>query len=117
MVNIYDTANQLANDLRETQQFLALKEAMDAVKADEDSLALFKELDAAQMEIMEAQQTGKELTEEQQDDFKSLNERVSQNTTLQSILLAEQAVYTLLNDVQKNIGQPLSEAYEDLRKA
>ncbi|APP02792.1 YlbF family regulator [Lactobacillus delbrueckii] len=117
MVNIYDTANQLANDLRETQQFLALKEAMDAVKADEDSLALFKELDAAQMEIMEAQQTGKELTEEQQDDFKSLNERVSQNTTLQSMLLAEQAVYTLLNDVQKNIGQPLSEAYEDLRKA
>ncbi|MFS8961964.1 YlbF family regulator [Lactobacillus delbrueckii] len=117
MVNIYDTANQLANDLRETQQFLALKEAMDAVKADEDSLALFKELDAAQMEIMEAQQTGKELTEEQQDDFKSLNERVSQNTTLQSMLLAEQAVYTLLNDVQKNIGQPLSEAYEYLRKA
>ncbi|MDF4030172.1 YlbF family regulator [Lactobacillus delbrueckii] len=117
MVNIYDTANQLANYLRETQQFLALKEAMDAVKADEDSLALFKELDAAQMEIMEAQQTGKELTEEQQDDFKSLNERVSQNTTLQSMLLAEQAVYTLLNDVQKNIGQPLSEAYEDLRKA
>lgn len=117
MVNIYDIANQLANDLRETQQFLALKEAMDAVKADEDSLALFKELDAAQMEIMEAQQTGKELTEEQQDDFKSLNERVSQNTTLQSMLLAEQAVYTLLNDVQKNIGQPLSEAYEDLRKA
>ena len=44
MVNIYDTANQLANDLRETQQFLALKEAMDAVKADEGSLALFKEL-------------------------------------------------------------------------
>ena len=37
MVNIYDTANQLANDLRETQQFLALKEAMDAVKADEGS--------------------------------------------------------------------------------
>ena len=73
MVNIYDTANQLANDLRETQQFLALKEAMDAVKADEDSLALFKELDAAQMEIMEAQQTGKDLTEEQQDHFKSLN--------------------------------------------
>lgn len=117
MVNIYDTANQLANDLRETQQFLALKEAMDAVKADADSLALFKELDAAQMEIMEAQQTGKELTEEQQGHFKSLNERVSQNTTLQSMLLAEQAVYTLLNDVQKNIGQPLSEAYEDLRKA
>ena len=117
MVNIYDAANQLANDLRETQQFLALKEAMDAVKADEGSLALFKELDAAQMEIMEAQQTGKELTEEQQGHFKSLNERVSQNTTLQSMLLAEQAVYTLLNDVQKNIGQPLSEAYEDLRKA
>lgn len=117
MVNIYDTANQLANDLRETQQFLALKEAMDTVKADEDSLALFKELDAAQMEIMEAQQTGKDLTEEQQDHFKSLNERVSQNTTLQNMLLAEQAVYTLLNDVQKNIGQPLSEAYEDLRKA
>lgn len=39
MVNIYDTANQLANDLRGTQQFLALKEAMDAVKADEGSLA------------------------------------------------------------------------------
>ena len=106
MANIYDTANQLANDLRGTQQFLALKEAMDAVKADEGSLALFKELDAAQMEIMEAQQTGMELTEEQQGHFKSLNERVSQNTTLQSMLLAEK-LFTPCSTTYKRISASL----------
>lgn len=117
MINIYDTANQMAEDLRQTQQFEALKAAMDKVKASPESLALFKELDAAQMEVMEAQSAGKELSQEQKDHFASLNSRVSQDTTLQGMLLAEQGVYALMNDLQMSISQPLADAYEDLRKA
>ncbi|CCK84111.1 UPF0342 protein LBU_1322 [Lactobacillus equicursoris 66c] len=117
MINIYDTANQMAEDLRQTQQFEALKAAMDKVKSSPESLALFKELDAAQMEVMEAQSAGKELSQEQKDHFASLNSRVSQDTTLQGMLLAEQGVYALMNDLQKSISQPLADAYEDLRKA
>ena len=49
MVNIFDSANQVAEDLKQTQEFVALKQAMAAVKANPDSLALFKELDQAQM--------------------------------------------------------------------
>lgn len=117
MVNIFDSANQVAEDLKQTQEFVALKQAMAAVKANPDSLALFKELDQAQMEIMEAQANGKALTDKQKDHFESLNSRVSQDGTLQGMLLAEQQVYTLLNEVQKNIGKPLTDEYEDLRNA
>ena len=34
MVNIYDTANELSNQLKETQEYQGLKKAFDSLKAD-----------------------------------------------------------------------------------
>lgn len=44
MVNIYDTANQMEQDLKQTQQYQELKAAYEALKADEKAYACFKEL-------------------------------------------------------------------------
>ena len=44
MVNIYDTANQMEQDLKQTQQYQELKAAYEALKADGKAYACFKEL-------------------------------------------------------------------------
>ena len=40
VVNIYDTANEMERQMRETQEFQALKEAFAELKKDEDAFAL-----------------------------------------------------------------------------
>lgn len=42
MVNIYDAANKLAEDLTQTDQYKKLQEAIKAVEDDKDASALFK---------------------------------------------------------------------------
>lgn len=37
VVNIYDTANELERQMRQTQEFIGLKEAFDDLKADQGS--------------------------------------------------------------------------------
>ncbi len=42
VVNIYDTANELSRQLRETQEYQGLQKAFEALKADGDTFDTFK---------------------------------------------------------------------------
>lgn len=116
MVNIYDTANQLAEDLTKTDQYKALADAIKAVEADSESSALFKRMDELQSKIMQAQQTGKPLSAEDQQAYKDLNDEVQKNAKIVSLLQTEQGLYDLLGDIQKAYSKPINDLYEDLRK-
>ena len=70
MVNIYDTANQMEQDLKQTQQYQELKAAYEAMKADEKAYACFKELQDLQDQLQQKQMQGN-ITEE---DVKELQE-------------------------------------------
>ena len=52
MINIYDSANQLAQDLTKTDQYKAVGDAVKAVQADSESAAMFKKMDELQAKIM-----------------------------------------------------------------
>lgn len=117
MINIYDSVNKLASDLQQTPEYTALKNSIDAVRKNETSLALFKQLDKLQGEVMQAQSAGKALTEDQQKQMKDLDTKISQDGALQGLLLAEQQVYGLLNDIQKTTSKPITDLYDDLRNA
>ena len=116
MINIYDSANQLAEDLSKTDQYKALADAIKAVETDKESLALFKKMDELQSKIIQAQQTGKPLAAEEQQAYKDLNDQVQKNDKIVSLLKTEQGLYDLLGDVQKTYTKPINDLYEDLRK-
>ena len=100
MVNIYDTANQMEQDLKQTQQYQELKAAYEALKADGKAYACFKELQD-------------NITEE---DFKELQEagaKAKDFETLQTLMLKEQALSMLMDEVSKIIFQPVQELYQD----
>ena len=55
MVNIYDTANELAKQMRETQEFTALEAAFNDMMSDQESFDLFKKFQKAQSEAQQKQ--------------------------------------------------------------
>ncbi|QJD73829.1 YlbF family regulator [Lactobacillus acetotolerans] len=115
MVNIYDSANQLASDLQKTNEFKALQEAVAGVKNNKDSLALFKKMDKLQTKIIDAQRSGKDLTKEDQKDYKDLNEKVQKDVGIIKLLKAEQGLYKTVDDVQKTFTEPINDLYDDIR--
>lgn len=48
MINVYDTANQLEKDLRESQEYKDLQAVVAKVKADDATFAVYKKLREAQ---------------------------------------------------------------------
>lgn len=115
MVNIYDAANKLAEDLTQTDQYKKLQEAIKVVEDDKDASALFKKMDELQNKIMQAQQAGQPLSAEDQQAYKDLNDQVQKNDKIVSLLTNEQGLYDLLGEVQKAYTKPINDLYEDLR--
>ena len=53
VVNIYDTANEMERQMRETQEFQALKEAFAELKKDEDAFGTFQKFQEKQMQAQQ----------------------------------------------------------------
>nr|WP_225350831.1 YlbF family regulator [Lacticaseibacillus camelliae] len=64
MANVYDSANQLAEDLKSSQQFQDLKKSYDMLKLDTMGYALFQQFQNLQMSLQQKQAAGQEVTEE-----------------------------------------------------
>ena len=116
MVNVYVSANQLAEDLKKTPEYTALKEAVQSVKNDENSSNLFQKMDDVQTKIMAAQQSGQPLTDDVKNYYKELNDKVQKDANIVKLLTAEQGLYKLIDDLQKTFTSPINDLYSDLRK-
>ena len=64
-VNIYDTANTLEQQLRETKEFKELKTSYEAMKTNKAAFDLFKDFQEIQMQLSQKQMNGEELTDEE----------------------------------------------------
>ena len=65
VVNIYDTANELSRQLRETQEYQGLQKAFEALKADSDTFDTFKKFQQAQADAQHKQMTGQQPTDDE----------------------------------------------------
>ena len=115
MINIYDSANQVAADLQKLDEFKALENAVHAVKNNEESAALFKQMDEMQTKIINSQTEGRDFPKDLEEDYKKLNEKVQKNDQILQLLQAEQAVSKTIEDVQRTITKPVNDLYDGLR--
>ena len=115
MVNVYDSANKLAEDLTQTDQYKALQKAIKDVEENDESSAMFKKMDELQAKIMQAQQSGQPLSDEDQKAYQELNAQVQKNDKIVALLKSEQGLYDLLGEIQKAYTKPINDLYEDLR--
>lgn len=116
MINIYDSANKMAEDLKQTPEFKALETAIKNVEENETSRHLFEQMDEIQSKIMQAQQTGQALDDSTKESYQKLNDQVQKDEVIVKLLNAEQGVYKLIDDLQKTFTRPINDLYSDLRK-
>lgn len=117
MASILDTANQVGEELKQTDEFKALEQAIDAVKADPATVDLYKRMEKLQQNIMAAQQANQPITDDLQKEYQEVNAAIEKSDLLKDMITKEQGVFNVLNDVQQVYTKPLNELYNTLKEA
>lgn len=111
-VNIYDTANQMEREMREVPEFIALKEAFEKVKANEETFKLFQEFQEFQMTLHQKQMEGQEFSDEDAQKAQALTEKVQGSLLISDLMAKEQAFSMIVNEINRIIMKPVQEIYE-----
>ncbi|BAP85416.1 hypothetical protein LOOC260_108760 [Paucilactobacillus hokkaidonensis JCM 18461] len=112
-VNIYDSANQMERDLRETQEFTALKEAYEAMKQDAATFKMFRDFQTMQMQLQQKQYQGQQPSEDEIKNAQELAGKVGKVDSIKQLMEKEKAVDQLLSDVNNVITKPIQELYQE----
>ncbi len=110
--NIYDLAHGLDKGIRETNEFKSLQEAYKNVNADEEAKTKFNRFREIQVTIQEKQMTGQPIDDETVQIAQEVAEDVQQNELIIALMEKEQAMSTIINDLNRIIMTPLQDLYD-----
>lgn len=114
MVNIYDTANELSNQLKETQEYQGLKKAFDSLKAQKDIFETFKKFQQMQANAQQKQMTGQKLTQDEINAIQTIAKEMSSKPEVQTLMNQERAVDNMLQQLNRTITSPIQDIYKDV---
>ncbi len=100
-------AKELAEVLKETEEYKELSSAQTRVKLDPEAEDLLKKLQNAQQQLQNAQAEGQQVQPEQVQEYQDLEGQIRTNLTLTNLLKAQQSFGEVMNRVQEAIGEEL----------
>ncbi|MGM0523597.1 MAG: YlbF family regulator [Bacillota bacterium] len=113
MSNVQQSAEQLADAIRQSEEFSTLKEAYDAVMSDEIAKKMFDDFRNTQIELQQKQMQGQEITEEEVEQARKVVETVQQHEAISKLMEEEQKVNEFINSISRTITKPLEELYNE----
>ena len=111
-VNIYDSVNQVASDLPQTQQFMAVQNAFAALKQDQVAFSMYKEFSELQEVLRNAQLNGQQPKEEDVKKLQELAKKMNDMDAVKNLMAAEQSLNQLINDNNSIIIKPINDVYD-----
>ena len=114
MVNIYDDLNKLVLNFRKIDEFKALEEAVEQVRADEEAKNYFTNFRDIQIKLQKKQVAGEEITEEELAYVQKAAQLAQSNPKIITMLEAEMALSNIIEEVNRVLFQPIQGMYEGL---
>ncbi|MFD1471056.1 YlbF family regulator [Companilactobacillus mishanensis] len=111
-MNIYDSANKLEQDLRETPEVADLKLAFEAVKANDLAYKLFDKVQNKQFELQQKQMQGQEITDDDVEEMHKLSDQLQNFTEITNLMEKEKKVDSMMQELNKIISKPIAEIYQ-----
>ncbi|MBR1708331.1 MAG: YlbF family regulator [Clostridia bacterium] len=103
-MNIYDTANRLADEIRKADESVQLRELREKVYSDDTNRVLLEEYKRLQLKLQMTMASGAgSMPTEDTQRFQQLSTLLFMNSDVQKYLMAEMKMQTVLADVFKLI--------------
>lgn len=110
-MNIYDKAHELAKALKETPEFIELKQAKQAIEADPDAKRMLQDFRTQQVELQEKMMAGEMPPQEEMEKAEKLFQILNMNPIINSMFDAERRLSVIMQDINRIITEPLEEIY------
>ncbi|GGH73308.1 UPF0342 protein YheA [Compostibacillus humi] len=111
MTNIQESAAQLEQAIRESEEFQNLKQAYELVMTNADAKAMFENFRRIQFELQEKQMQGLDITEEEVTRAREIVEQVQKHENITRLMEEEQRVNGVIQLISQVIMRPLDELY------
>ena len=112
MANVYDTANQMAADIKTTQEFQDLKKAFDLLKLDTVAYGLLKQFQQKQYEMQQKSMQGQDFTDDEVKSLQELGDKMRDIQPIQNLMAKEQGLSQMMDELNKIISQPIIDVYQ-----
>lgn len=106
-MSIETKAKELAQLLKETEEYQNLTSAQTRVRLDPTAEDLVKQMQAKQEEIYQAQMTGQPPTPELTQEIQFLDTQIKSNLTLANFVKAQEGFSEKMNELNEIIGKEL----------
>lgn len=110
-LKLQDAATELANAIRNSEEYQVLKQVYDEVNADDAAREMFENFRNIQMHLQQKQMMGEDITEEEVQQAQESITLVQQHEVISKLMDAEQRMSTIINDLNQVIMKPLEELY------
>ncbi|AMW99864.1 MULTISPECIES: YlbF family regulator [Rummeliibacillus] len=114
MVNIYNEINALEGTFRKTNEYSALKKAIETVKGDKEAKAIFKSFREVQMKLQKKQMQGEQIGEDELQYAQKTAQLAQQNKKIANMLQAEMALSGLIEEINRTLVKPIEGLYNEL---
>ena len=108
-MKIYDTANKLAKELKESEEYINYKMAKQTISLNPDLNIKIKEFEKARYESQIKMVQTKENDEKEMAHLQKMYEKLIENPDAQKFLEAEAKFNLLMADVNKIIGEGIKD--------
>lgn len=110
--NIYDTANNLEKELRDSEEYGTLVAAFNEVKQDEEASKMYFAFQEVQVKLQQKQMSGEQITEDEIAEAQNLAQTSGDNAVILRLMEAEQRLSTLIEDLNRIIMKPVQDVYQ-----
>lgn len=111
-MNVYDTANELAQEIKKSEEYVNFKMAKEALGLNPELKKKIEEFDLTKYEVqLTTMQTGK-TDEEKNKKLQDLYSELIENQEAKKYLDAETQFNILFSDVNKIIGEAVRDVFE-----
>lgn len=108
-MNIYDTANKLAAELKQTDEYKAYKTSKQQLESNAEVKSKIEEFDKLRIETQKAMLKGEENSNELSVKLQNLYTELYQNEVAKNYLEAEMRFSVMVTDINKIISEAIKD--------
>ncbi|HSU79861.1 MAG TPA: YlbF family regulator [Candidatus Angelobacter sp.] len=112
-MSIIDTANELEKQIRQSQEYSALKKAYQEVERNQQAKRLFDSFKQVQLQLQQKQQLGQPLSQADAQAVQGQLQLIQGNPLIAQLMLREQQMGRIIEQINQIITKPLQELYQN----
>jgi cell fate (sporulation/competence/biofilm development) regulator YlbF (YheA/YmcA/DUF963 family) len=111
-MNVYDKAYELARGIKESTEYIDMKQLNDKIAADTEAKRVLDDFRARQVELQQRMMSGDMPPKEDMEKMEKMYEVIILNPEIRKLFEVERRLSVIMDDLQRIITEPIQDMYK-----